>query len=198
MLHKTPPAEEALLLNGLKRGEERFYRMLFDRYYQPLVIYANRMLLDIDLARSVVQDVFVLIFDKREDLHIHTSFNAHLYQSVKNRCLNEIKREKMKDGHHEIILKSSDGYTEAADELELNDLQQIIDQTVAGLPEQCRRIFVMSRHEGLSNQDIADQLQLSKRTVETQISKALRRLREELAQHQILPALLASLLVLFQ
>jgi RNA polymerase sigma-70 factor (ECF subfamily) len=198
MPDKTLPSEDALLLSGLKRGEERFYRSLFDTYYHPLVVFANRMLLDMDLSRSTVQDVFVMLFDKREELAIHTSLNAHLYQTVRNRCLNHLKRDKMKNEHHQIIMDKSDTFEQPSTSLELNELEALIHSTIEVLPEQCRRIFKMSRKEGLSNQEIAESLSISKRTVETQISKALKRLREELGKHQMLtPALLAALFLIF-
>lgn len=186
MASRSLSSEDELLISGLKQGEEQFYRLLFDTYYNPLVVFANRMLLDIDLSRSVVQDVFVMLYDKREDIVIHTNLNAHLYQSVKNRCLNYIKRDKMKNGHHQIILERFDTFQQPSNTLEYNELQSLIDSTVDSLPDQCRRIFRMSRNEGVTNQEIAEMLDISKRTVETQISKALKKLREELARHQII------------
>ncbi|GAO31757.1 RNA polymerase sigma-70 factor [Geofilum rubicundum] len=196
MPDKTLPSEDALLLSGLKRGEERFYRLLFDKYYQPLVIFANRMLLDMDLSRSTVQDVFVMLFDKREEIVIHTSLNAHLYQTVRNRCLNHLKRDKMKNEHHQIILDKGDTFEQPSTSMELNELEALIQSTIEVLPEQCRRIFKMSRQEGLTNQEIAESLAISKRTVETQISKALKRLREELGRHQLLTHALVTALFL--
>ena len=196
MPDKTLPSEDALLLSGLKRGDERFYRLLFDKYYQPLVVFANRMLLDIDLSRSTVQDVFVMLFDKREEIVIHTSLNAHLYQTVRNRCLNYLKRDKMKSEHHQIILDKGDSFEQPSTSLEFNELEALIQSTIEVLPEQCRRIFKMSRQEGLSNQEIADSLTISKRTVETQISKALKRLREQLNKHNMLTTILLAAIVL--
>jgi RNA polymerase sigma-70 factor (family 1) len=198
MPDKILPSEDALLLSGLKRGEERFYRLLFDKYYQPLVVFANRMLLDIDLSRSTVQDVFVMLLDKREEIVIHTSLNAHLYQTVRNRCLNHIKRDKMKNEHHQLILDKGDTFEHPSSSMELNELEALINSTIEVLPEQCRRIFKMSRQEGLTNQEIAETLAISKRTVETQISKALKRLREELSKHHLLTlAVLAALFLSF-
>ncbi len=194
MPDKTLPSEDALLLSGLKRGEERFYRLLFDKYYQPLVVFANRMLLDMDLSRSTVQDVFVMLFDKREEIVIHTSLNAHLYQSVRNRCLNHMKRDKMKNERHQIILDKGETFEKPSTSMEFNELEALIHSTIEVLPEQCRRIFKMSRQEGLTNQEIAENLAISKRTVETQISKALKRLREELGKHHLLtPVVLTAL-----
>jgi RNA polymerase sigma-70 factor (family 1) len=188
--------DDNLLLAGLKRGEERVYRQLFDKYYRQLVVFANRMLGDVDQARSVVQDVFVMIYDKRDEMNFHTSLNSHLYQTVRNRCLNIIKHDKMKREHHQKIFDASDETEEPSSTLEYDELEAMINAAIKELPTQCQKIFVMSRFEGQSNQEIAEVLDLSKRTVETQISKALKRIREELARHQMLPPLMVLLLLL--
>lgn len=178
--------EERFLLSGLKAGEEAVFRLLFDKYYKPLVVFANRLLSDPDLSRSVVQDVFVMLYDKREDLNIHTNLRSHLFQTVRNRCLNIIKHDKMKREHHQRIFDSSSETEEPQQTLEYAELEKCIDVAVNDLPDQCRKIFKMSRYEGVTNQEIAEQLNISKRTVETQISKALKRIREELASSGLL------------
>lgn len=187
---KNQSSKENNLLEGLIRGEEIFYRRLFDLRYNELVIFANRMLNDQDLARSIVQDVFVMFYEKRNEINIHTSLKALLYQSVRNRCLNYIKREKMTREHHKYLFLSGAGMAEPSQTLEFKELEKIINNTIEALPNQCRRIFIMSRHEGQSNQEIATKLSISKRTVETQISKALKRLRESLLKNNMLPPLI--------
>lgn len=190
-------SDDAMLLAALKRGDERAYRHLFDAYYRKLVAFANRMLTDMDLSRGVVQDVFVMLFDRREEITIHTSLNAHLHQTVRNRCLNLIKRDKMKKEHHQRIFDAGDEIETPSLNIEIEELEAVIRVTVDELPDQCRRIFRMSRNEGLTNQEIAETLNISKRTVETQISKALKKLREELAKNQLLPPALILLGALF-
>jgi RNA polymerase sigma-70 factor (family 1) len=186
MLEGNALHEEQFLLSGLKAGDEAVFRQLFDTYYKPLVAFANRLLSDPDLSRSLVQDVFVMLYDKRLNIHIHTSLRSHLYQSVRNRCLNVMKHNKMKRGHHQVIFDTSPDFEEPAESLEYAELERCLDGAINDLPEQCRRIFKLSRYEGVNNQEIADQLSLSKRTVETQISKALKKIREELARSGLL------------
>ncbi len=195
---KNQSSKENNLLEGLIRGEEIFYRRLFDLHYNELVIFANRMLNDQDLARSIVQDVFVMFYEKRNEINIHTSLKALLYQSVRNRCLNYIKREKMTREHHKHLFLSGAGMTEPSQILEFKELEKIINNTIEALPNQCRRIFKMSRHEGQSNQEIARELSISKRTVETQISKALKRLRESLLKNNMLPPLIFLLTLIIK
>jgi RNA polymerase sigma-70 factor (family 1) len=191
---------EEKLLAALSQGEESAFRYLFDTYYQVLVTFAHRYLSDLDSSRNIVQDMFVMLYDKRDEIRIHTSLKSHLYQSVRNRALNVLKREKMQRDHHNRILEEHK--EEGVDDADMagSELEGRIAKVISELPGQCRKIFNMSRQEGISNGEIAGQLAISKRTVETQISKALKRLREDLIKHgyfPFLPILWGVLEVLF-
>jgi RNA polymerase sigma-70 factor (ECF subfamily) len=169
------------LIKGIEEGREDAYKQLFHQYYAQLVVFARKVVLDDDLARDLVQDVFVTFYEKRKDIKIHSSLKAHLYQSVRNRCLNQLKHSQIRRDHHSNIYqdkKQDEAFVE--DKLQETELEQKIHNIVKELPGQCKRIFEMSRFEGITNQEIADKLELSKRTVETQISKALKVLRKHL------------------
>jgi len=187
------------LLDGISKGEEAAFRHLFDTYYQSLVTFAFQYLRDLDTSRNLVQEFFVMLYDKREEINIHTSLKAHLYQSVRNRALNAIKRDKMQREHHSRMWEEKDEQFENEDYGGLGELEGRIGMVVEELPDQCKKIFRMSRQEGIPNSEIAGQLAISKRTVETQISKALKRIREDLVKHGYLPVLflLANLLKTF-
>ncbi|MBK3516722.1 RNA polymerase sigma-70 factor [Carboxylicivirga marina] len=170
------------IIKGIERGDENAFQEVFIRYYTQLVVFARKVVVDDDLARELVQDVIVNFYEKRKELKIHTSLRAHLYQSVRNRCLNQIKHSQIRRDHHANIYltqKNTEAYVD--DKLEETELEQKIFSIIQTLPNQCKKIFEMSRFEGVSNQEIADKLNLSKRTVETQISKALKVLRKNLA-----------------
>jgi len=170
------------LLKGIADGEESAYKELFIRYYAQLVVFARKVVYDDDLARDLVQDVIVAFYEKRQDIKIHSSLKAHLYQSVRNRCLNQIKHSQIRRDHHANIYqtkKNDEAYVE--DKLQETELEQRIFSVIQTLPTQCKRIFEMSRFDGTSNQEIADKLDISKRTVETQISKALKVLRTQMS-----------------
>ena len=176
--------DDKKLLDGLKAGKEAAFEELFMTYYAQLVVFAQKLLGDEDLSREMVQDVFVMFYEKREVLNIHTSLKSHLYQTVRNRCLNEIKRNQIRREHHSGIFiekKNQEAYFD--DKMQETELEAKIFSVVSSLPKQCKRIFEMSRYEGISNQEIADKLDLSKRTVETQISKALKILRSSLKDY---------------
>lgn len=173
---------ETDLLLGIEKGSEAAFKELFLKYYTQLVVFARKVVVDDDLARELVQDVMVNFYEKRGEIKIHSSLKAHLYQSVRNRCLNQIKHTQIRRDHHSSIYishKNDEAYID--DKLEETELEQRIFSIIQTLPAQCKRIFEMSRFDGHTNQEIADQLDLSKRTVETQISKALKTLRTQLA-----------------
>ena len=185
------------LQQGLEDGSEKAFQELFLRYYAQLVVFARKVVIDDDLARELVQDVIVNFYEKRKEIKIHSSLKAHLYQSVRNRCLNQIKHSQIRRDHHANIYinkKSEEAYVD--DKLEETELEQKIFSIIQTLPGQCKKIFEMSRFEGVSNQEIADDLNLSKRTVETQISKALKVLRKNLAGY--LEAWIVVLWMLFK
>ncbi len=187
---------EQQLLVGLNKGDEAAYRFLFDLYYQVLVTFAYRYMGDLDSSRNLVQDVFVMLFDKRKDIHIHTSLKSHLFQSVKNRALNAIKREKMQRDHHHRLAEEQGGGEIQDSTVGVNELTGILAGIIDQLPDQCKRIFRMSRQDGIPNAEIADKLSISKRTVETQISKALKIIRADLIKTGYLPAFVFDLVLL--
>lgn len=170
--------KELLLL--LAKGDERAYEFLFKQFYRPLSLFANRYVDDIDQAKDIVQEVFFQLFEKRETITIHTSLKSFLYQMVRNRALNHIKMNKIHSDHHERILLTSSFEVVDSSEIEHSELEDKIAKIVSDLPNQTRRVFELSRYEGIPNQEIADSLEISKRTVETHISLALRKLREGL------------------
>ncbi len=178
-------------LEGLAKGDEKTYEAFFLKFYTPLVVFARKVIVDDDLARELVQDVFVHFYEKRQDIQIHTSLKAHLYQSVKNKCLNQIKREQIRRDHHANIFIDKKNEESVFDDcIEETELEEKIFSIIQSLPDQCRKIFEKSRFDGQSNQEIADELNLSKRTVETQISKALKVLRLKLSDYVMLLCLL--------
>jgi len=162
------------LIRGLKSGDESAYRQLFSEYYELLISYAWKFVRSEDAAREVVQQVFINLFDYRDSLEIKSSLKGYLIRSVYNQCLLEVKQ-----GQRFIEVKEDERSVEG-DFLEEAEAEALIWKAIDALPEQCRRIFIMNRFEGKKNKDIAETLKISKRTVETQISKALKILREQL------------------
>lgn len=132
---------------------------------------------DVDLARDCAQGVFIKLYEKRDTLNITSSLGAYLKRSVLNEAINAQKKDfgivSLTDSDPELDIDHRHLMEEAEEEAR-------IWHAIDDLPHKCRHIFKLNRFDGLSNQEIADKLDLSKRTVETQISIALKKLRDKL------------------
>ncbi len=181
--------QEAALIERLKAGEETAFQTLFRDHYSSLCVYAKRLTGDADGAREVVQDLFVRLYEGRHTWPAPGSLKPYLYAAVRNACLNQLKQAQTRHRHHQQLL-SRTPTGEDTDALVQLELEEKIWQAVQDLPEQCRKIFRMNRFEEKKNRQIADELGISVRTVETQISKALRLLRQALSD--FLPLLLLA------
>ncbi|WP_268035862.1 RNA polymerase sigma-70 factor [Algoriphagus sp. PAP.12] len=176
--------QEPADFSEIQKGDMQAFERVFKEHYDGLCRFANSYLLDVDEAEEVVQGTFIGFWEKRENLQIETSLKAYLYRSVRNSCLNEIKRQKVRQVHAQAVLQQEVQVAESSDHDALKmELEDRIHQAIQTLPEQCRLIFKMSRFEELKYQEIADQLGLSIKTVENQIGKALKVLREQLKDY---------------
>ena len=174
--------DQKLLLKKLKLGDELGYEYLFKEYYEQLVFYAVHFLHDFEASKELVQDLFVSLYEKRQALDINQSIKAYLYRAVKNRAYNITSAQQVHEKYTKFVNARGQVHSNSAEtEAELNELKVALSSAVEKLPPKCRHIFKLNRYEGLSNAEIADRLKLSKRTVETQITKALKILRLELS-----------------
>jgi len=168
------------MIRGLRSGRENAYDELFRDYYRPLTVFAMKYVSEPELAREIVQNLFVYLYENRSSLVITTSLHSYLYQSVRNRCLNQIKQWKTHKDHLERYRAEQDDAEDLEATIRENELEHAIFKIIDSLPSQRQRVFNMSRVHGLSNSEIAAKLNISKRTVETHISHALKVLREKL------------------
>ena len=174
-------SREKHIIEGLRSGREDAYRQIFEEYYQKLVLFAHRYLNDIESSRDIVQDLFVKLYDSRHSISIQTSLKSYLYSAVKNRCLNLVKQKQVKEKHRQMsIFEANVPDPDLEEEMDAVELEARIYEIISKLPDKCRQIYIMSRVDGKPNGEIADELNLSIRTVETQVSKALKSLRNSL------------------
>jgi RNA polymerase sigma-70 factor (ECF subfamily) len=163
-------------------NQEAFFEALFHTYYKQLCRFSFRIVHDKDKAEDVVQTCFVNFWQKKDSTKIQTSFKAYLFRSVYNRSINEYTRSK-KIIQEDISIIHDFSAAFADDpllQLQAQETQKKIDQAILAMPDGCRTIFLMSREEGLSYKEIAETLEISVKTVENQLGKALRILREHL------------------
>ena len=168
------------MIKGIRAGRERAYALLFDQFYRPLSVFASTYVHDLETAKEIVQDLFVYIYENRKSLVITTSLKSYLFQSVRNRCLNHIKHMQLERKHLQQISLDQHSTEDLHDKIAETELEHRIFQIVSELQPKCQEIFQMSRVRGMKNKEIADHLHISIRTVETQISNALKALRENL------------------
>jgi len=167
------------IFQQIKIGDVVAFSTLFESYYVKLCFFCCRYLVDMDLSRSVVQQVFVDLWVKREKLSVEYSIKSYLFQAVKNRAIDQLRQNKnnvqISDAISEMAQTS---FHDIVEEVELNDR---INKSINLLPQKCREIFLMSRFESLKYTEIAEKLNISVKTVEMQIGIALKKLREELS-----------------
>ncbi|MEL6591066.1 MAG: RNA polymerase sigma-70 factor [Bacteroidota bacterium] len=170
--------------NWLKRigqGDRGALEELFRQYYTPLVRFAYSKVQDSELAEDIVQEVFVKLWNIRNNLQINTSLKSYLYTATKNLSLNEIAKVKRHAELNEVYVQKQEQAAEPMPEEERILWDERIRDAIAKLPPRCQEVFRLSRFEGMTYQEIADHLQISPKTVENQMGKGLSLLRKYLA-----------------
>ncbi|MBW6492558.1 MAG: RNA polymerase sigma-70 factor [Lentimicrobium sp.] len=176
---------DRLKLLALKQGDEKVFESVFHEYYQPLCIHARRFLIDPEMAEEVVQDMFFKLWERRNSIVINTSLNSYLYKAVTNHAINFLKYNQHLKKYQDFVGFRTD-YTqnESAHEVLMHsDLQKKLNDVVLEMPEKRRMIFEMNRFEGLKYAEIAKKLNISLKTVEAQMSKALDFMRDKLQDY---------------
>jgi RNA polymerase sigma-70 factor (family 1) len=180
---------ENQLVTGLRNSDEKVFETIFRNYYERLCNYANSILNDMDEAEEIVQNTFLIVWERSSNTVIHTSVKSYLYQSVHNHCLNRIKHYKVRRQHNEYYRHQSENIADSPSQLLMGaELEQKITKAIEELPKQCKIIFKLSRFENLTYAEIANQLSLSVKTVDNHMVRALRILREKLKEY--IPVLL--------
>jgi len=183
--------DEETLIQRFINGDQTAFELLFRFYYPGLVIFVSQIISDHDEAEEIVHDFFVNVWSARKNIQRSSSLKNYFFVSVKNRAFNYLKKEQIKEktlGKLKELVEND--FLFQPDLFVESELQQQIVKAMEKLPARTREIFVMNRFNGISNDEIAAQLELSKRTVETQISNALKILREELKEYRFLMLLL--------
>jgi len=167
----------------VKGLDRKSFEELFRQNFKGLSFFAIEYVKDHDIAREIVQEAFANLWEKRESIEPERSAKSYLGTTVRNRCLNYLRDHKKFD--RSILefegLGEDYGYAEH-DHLVTKELKQQIEKATNELPDKCREIFLLNRTEHKKYQEIADELNLSVKTVEAQMSKALRIMREKLSE----------------
>ena len=181
------------LFRKIKDRDRAAFDILFRQYYTQLCRYSYSITLSEQDAEENVQDMFVYFWQKAPDLDIDISLKAYLYRATRNQTLNAIQKKQTEMQYSSVYneeLELADSNQALSDE----EINQLIKKGVATLPDRCREIFVLAKFEGLSYDEIADYLDISKKTIENQMGIALKKLREYMTP--IINKLLILLLIL--
>jgi RNA polymerase sigma-70 factor (ECF subfamily) len=171
------------VLVRLARGEQAAFESLFREHYGSLVRLAERLVRSRDLAEDTVQEVLLNLWRQRETVRVEDSLRAYLHRSVRNRALNHIRNERVRREAAPQILDDLSSERDGDSELIGEEIETAVRHAVSELPPRCREVFELSRSQGLKYAEIAEVLGISVKTVETQMGRALKTLRERLSPY---------------
>ena len=166
------------LILHLKKGNADAYAYLVDTYNHKLCLYANSLVNDIPISEDIVQNVFIKVWERRDNLKENLSIKSYLYKSVYNACINEYKKNQTVTALEKKHIEELDRIVEDKDEATLEKLIGLVKEAIQELPPKCKEIFLLSKKEGLTNIEISEYLNISKNTIERQINIAFSKIRE--------------------
>jgi RNA polymerase sigma-70 factor (ECF subfamily) len=170
------------LFQQVKNDDYFAFEKIFRKSYRSLCSYSNQLVICPELAEEIVDDVFCSLWEDRKKIHITTSFQSYLIISIRNRSLDCLRKMK---GKKKYLLEDAERVRckqlIASEKIIYEELRQQVDTAVKALPAQCRRIFQMSREQDFSYKEIANKLNISIKTVDTQIGRALKSIRKSIA-----------------
>ncbi len=173
---------QTTLIEDLKKGNENAYVYLVEHYHNRLCVYANSLIRDDLMAEDIVQNVFVQVWEKRHKLKHDFSLENYLYKSVHNKFIDQYRKGKAVMALERKYIEALELAVEEKDEMQEQKILGILFDAIHELPPKCKQIFLLSKKEGLTNMEISEYLNVSKKTVEGQITKAFGILREKLGR----------------
>ena len=169
-------------IEQIRCGNETAFEELFRAYYPQLCRFAAEYVDSASHARDLVQDVFLRIWARRSDWTVRRSLKAYLYRAVRNRALNHIRKQNTKHDVEDDLEYTTENLERrtAADAYHANTLSEEVDEAITDLPERRRMAFLLHRRHGFTYKEIARIMDITPKTVENQIGRALKSLREKL------------------
>ncbi len=173
--------EESYIFNRMVEGDKDAFRFFFEKYYYDLCNMVNLYLHDSTMSEEIVQDIFIYLWEKKDNIKIETSVKSYLLRASKNRSLNYIRNEKLKvDVLSRIPVYDQETLDMPDRVMDANQLRGLIEEAIDSLPERCREVYLLGKEERLSYREISMKLGISEKTVEAQMGNALKKLREKL------------------
>ena len=173
------------ITQALKKGNKAAFKALFDRYHKKVYNASRRMNINHEDAEGVVQDVFLTIWEKRKLLDSELSINAFLLTIAKRLVYNKIRASVVRKRHSDEVIESEITWkNNTEDYIIFSELEQNAQAGIEKLPENRKHIFMLSKEHGLNNDEIAEKLDISKRTVENQLYRATKAIKEHINKSQ--------------
>lgn len=170
------------LFRKVKKGDRQAFETIFKSYYSPLLRYAISIVRNESVAEEIIQEIFIYLWEKREEIELRSALKSYLFTSVRYKAINYIKLELPKQ-QATTDLEGIAGM--AQPEMTINEPERLkmkIQYAIDQLPQKCKNVFVLSRYGSMTYKEIAEELHLSIKTVENQMSIALKKLRETLKE----------------
>jgi RNA polymerase sigma-70 factor (family 1) len=172
------------IINGIRNRDRELYSWMFDRYSHTMYLIALDILKDHELARDIVQEAFLKLWEKSDTIDIQSSIKSYLFRTAANLAINKYKKES-RVVRQEELLATSEHNTRVENRAEEKEFEQYIHYAIDSLPPQCRRVFTLSRFNDMSPPDIAQHLNISINTVYTHLTMAIRIIKERLKKEEL-------------
>ena len=171
--------EELFIFNRMADGDKEAFRFFFDKYYTDLCNLVNIYLHNQAISEEIVQDVYIYFWERKDNIKIESSVKSYLLKASKHKSLNYLRNEKNKLNILEKLSKVTSNTPDVPDSImDASQIRAVIEQSVNSLPERCRQVYMLSREKDFTYREIANELGISEKTVENQMVKALKKLRE--------------------
>jgi RNA polymerase sigma-70 factor, ECF subfamily len=165
------------IIRRIKQGDQNVFRTIYDIYYQRMKLYAESYVDDPDAAEDIVQDLLFNLWTKRQEIDIVTSLSSYLYRAIHNRCIQHLRHKKViarYQDKHLLKIKEVEIMAESGFDFSFNEIEDIKERIFSTLSPKTKKIFQLSRNEDKNNKEIADTMDLSVKSVEYHITKALK------------------------
>ena len=175
------------LVTLLKKGDERAFAEIYKRFAAKLAGFSGAKLYSLDDARDILHDIFVKLWEGREQLRITSNLQSYLFAVIRHRIVDKIRKNITREDYASAVQSFAATYSEDSEkQLEAKELRQTIEHSLNQLSPRIKEIYKLSREEGMSNREIAEKLSLSEQTVKNQLSAALKHLRKTLGSIYLL------------
>jgi len=191
-------SEELFIFQRMADGDHHALRFFFDKYYVDICNYVNLYIRNKSVAEDIVQDIFIYFWEKKEIIKMDSSVKSYLLTAARNKYLNHLRSEKSHLAINQEIISNSETFVNPNyNLLDISRIEGLINESIDKLPPRCREVYLLHKHDNLSYKEIASRMEISEKTVENQMTIAIRKLREQLTPYydEIFVLLLVGLML---